>query len=158
MTVRTDLFKQLEIFADLTHEELEPIAALASESTVEDDVKLVAEGEPADVFFVIVKGKVMVSKTASDGSKRFLAHLSDGEIFGEMSVLDNFKRSATVSSVGPVTVLKVEKTGFLDHVQANPIVGIKVVLALGKNLSKQMRVVTAAYTDLADKMVIPWMF
>ena len=110
--VKVDLFKNIEIFANLTVLELEQIAALAIELSYDDDVKLISEGDPADAFFIIMKGKVMVSKTASDGTKRFIAHLVSGDLFGEIAILDSFPRSATVSTVGSVTVLKVEKEMF----------------------------------------------
>lgn len=156
--VRTDLFQKIEIFAALTTFEIEPIAALASEISLDDDTKILTEGDMADAFYIIVKGKVMVSKKASDGSDRFIAHLTEGDLFGEMSLLDNFQRSATVSTVGPVTLLKIEKEGIMKHIQANPSIGVKILLAFGRNLSKQMRLLVAAYTDLADKSIIPWSF
>lgn len=156
--VKVDLFKNIEIFANLTVLELEQIAALAIELSYDDDVKLISEGDPADAFFIIMKGKVMVSKTASDGTKRFIAHLVSGDLFGEIAILDSFPRSATVSTVGSVTVLKVEKEMFSKHIQDNLSIGNKILSSLGRNISKQMRILTKAYIDLAEKAIIPWSF
>lgn len=156
--VKVDLFKNIEIFSDLTVPELEQIADLAVEVSYDDDIKLISEGDPADAFFVIINGKIMVSKTASDGTKRFIGHLSSGDIFGEIAILDSFSRSATVSTVGTVTVLKIEKELFLKYIEDNLLIGNKILSALGRNISKQMRILTKAYIDLAEQAIIPWSF
>lgn len=155
---KVDLFKNIEIFSNLTVPELEQITALAIESSYEDDIKIISEGDPADAFYVITEGKVMVSKTASDGTNRFIAHLTSGDIFGEIAILDNLPRSATVSTVGPVTVLKIKKDDFIKHIQENQSIGIKILLSFGRNISKQMRILTKAYIDIAEKAIIPWSF
>jgi len=69
---------------------------------------LIREDASGDSMFVIAAGEVDV--TVGDGElKRRLAHLGEGDVVGEMSLMTGARRSATVTAVGPVTVLEVTK-------------------------------------------------
>jgi NADH dehydrogenase len=78
---------------------------------------IVRQGEPADLFYLIVKGQVQVLRQ-DDGQERELTRLGPGESFGEVGLLKMQRRNATVRALEPVDVLSVERSGFrfmIDH-------------------------------------------
>ncbi len=99
------------VFHDLPQERVESMAAsLQSVQAAAGDV-IVRQGAPADKFFIIVDGEVEVERE-DDGTTRKLATLSGGQFFGEMAILRDLPRMATVRAVTPTTLLVMERDSF----------------------------------------------
>src|SRR5439155_19474132 len=76
---------------------------------------IVRQGAPADKFFIIIDGEVEVVRE-DDGEHRTLATLSRGQFFGEMAILRDTPRMATVRAVMPTTLFAMERDAFQGHV------------------------------------------
>ena len=87
--------------------------------TFNDGEVIFREGESSDTAYEIVSGNVEIAKTGDDGEMR-LAVLKAGEMFGEMGVLDQGKRSASAKAVGPVSVNAISRKDFLAGIQDEP--------------------------------------
>ena len=72
---------------------------------------IVRQGAPADKFFIIVDGEVEVTRE-DDGRQRTLATLKRGQFFGEIAILRNTPRLATVTAVSPTTLFAMERSDF----------------------------------------------
>ncbi|MBC8339670.1 MAG: cyclic nucleotide-binding domain-containing protein [Rhodospirillales bacterium] len=90
-----------------------------SKQTFDDGDIIFREDDASDMAFEIISGNVEISKMADDGTVR-LATLGQGEIFGEMGVLDQGTRSATATAVGPVIVNAIARKDFLSGLQEQP--------------------------------------
>lgn len=77
------------------------------------------EGDHGDRFFVIVRGVVEVSKRSGAGEE-VIAHLEDGDFFGEMALLDATTRNATVEAVTPATTLSLDRDQFRAMIEGTP--------------------------------------
>lgn len=73
-----------------------------------DGEVIIAEGSPGDAFFMLADGLVVVTKTVG-GVARTLAHLSEGAVFGEMALVSNAPRTATVTARGEVALLSLAR-------------------------------------------------
>jgi CRP/FNR family transcriptional regulator len=80
---------------------------------------IVRQGESGDCMFAIQAGSVEVVREAEDGEVR-VAVLQQGDIFGEMAILEREVRSATVRALGEARVLTIDKKTFLRRVQEDP--------------------------------------
>ncbi len=87
--------------------------------TFNDGDVIFREGEPSDTAYEIVSGNVEIAKTGDDGEMR-LAVLNPGQMFGEMGVLDQGKRSASAKAVGPVSVNAIGRKDFLAGIRDKP--------------------------------------
>src|SRR4029078_7320402 len=93
------------LFAELDDRELASIAAVAkSRRYAKDDVVFHAD-ESGDVFCMIKEGQVKVTMISPEGKEIILSMLGPGDFFGEMSLLDNEPRSATVVGTEPLEVI-----------------------------------------------------
>lgn len=113
------------LFYSLSPAVLASIAAKLQVKTYEVGEDIVSEGEIGDSFYLIKAGRVRVLKE-TDGSQFVLSELGASEGFGELSLLIDQPRSATVRSLGPTTALKLTKDDFSDLMRAWPELASKM--------------------------------
>ena len=95
-SIQTAVFRKYALFAELDDRELETVAALAkSRRYAKDDVVMHAD-ESGDVFCLIKEGHVKVTMISPEGKEIILNMLGPGDFFGEMALIDDEPRSATV--------------------------------------------------------------
>ena len=76
----------------------------ANIKSVASGVVILQEGKPSDGVYIVKKGRVSVSRLDADGQEVVLAELTEGEVFGEMSLISHLPCSATVKAIGEVEV------------------------------------------------------
>jgi hypothetical protein len=113
--VEMGLLRNLSIFSALPAAPLETLAREASYSTYPAGAEIVAEGQPGDRYYAVTDGSVAVTK-----SGREVRRMGRGEGFGEIALLHPVNRTASVTALGPTTVLAVERDAFLTALNASP--------------------------------------
>jgi CRP-like cAMP-binding protein len=103
-----ELLAQLPVFADVPRTALERLARLATQLQVPGGETIVAQGEPGDRFYAISSGVVEVS---IDG--HHVRQLTAGDSFGEIALLRDVPRTATVRSLGAADLLAIERDDFV---------------------------------------------
>ena len=106
-----ELLRGINIFAPLPPATLESLANALVPVNVEDGREIVREGEPGDRFYIIESGRVEV---LSDG--QVINEEAAGEYFGEISLLRNVPRTATVRANGDVELRALERDDFIAAV------------------------------------------
>jgi CRP/FNR family transcriptional regulator, cyclic AMP receptor protein len=122
---KTDLLRGVGLFAHCTDKELGRIAALADEVEVADGATLTREGQPGHEFFVIVEGRATVARGGDT-----LATIEAGSFFGEMSLLDQGPRAATVTANGPTRLLVLDSRSFHALLHDVPSIATKILIEL----------------------------
>lgn len=112
---KIELLARLPLFAGLSAAQLAEIGAAAEIVTVPRFSELAQEGTSGDVVYVIVHGMVQVRR-----GERVLAYLQDGDVTGELSVLDRTPRSATISAVVDTDVLLIDRRHLGPLLARNP--------------------------------------
>jgi len=106
-----------KVFPDLTGPDLEPLSEDAEKVTYADGETIVAEGDDADHFFVITQGEVAVTRRTPEGAQVELATLGPGQFFGEVGILAETRRTATVRAVGDVELLALSWKEFQETLE-----------------------------------------
>jgi CRP-like cAMP-binding protein len=101
--------------------------------------KLFSEGDAGDTFFLIADGKVEVNQAGPHGEKLVLKVLSSGDHFGEMALLENQPRSATVVALMPTTVFIMERTKFLKLTEDSPSIQENLEHTLSKRKEQKFQ-------------------
>lgn len=104
---------------------------------------IVREGESGDCLYVIQSGEVEVIRER-DGAEVQLAVLKESDFFGEGSLFDREKRSATVRALGEVRVLTVDKKTLLRRIQEDPTLAYRII----ETMSRRVRDLDATVTRL----------
>mmetsp|Transcript_3373 Transcript_3373/g.5672 ORF Transcript_3373/g.5672 Transcript_3373/m.5672 type:complete len:126 (-) Transcript_3373:29-406(-) len=110
------------LFSNLDEYELLTISDALHEESFEDSQAVLTEGEAGDKFYLIKEGNVVCTKRQSDGSIKEVKRLTTGEYFGELALLTDKPRQATVTAEGSLTVLWINRETF------NNLVCIKELL------------------------------
>src|SRR5688572_32010639 len=119
---KTEAIANVMLFSSCSRKELDAIATLASEVEVGAGAVLAREGETGREFYVILDGKARVSIDGKD-----VAMLGPGEFFGEMSLLDQGPRVATVVAETPMELAVLDPREFTSLVEEHPGVARKVL-------------------------------
>jgi len=102
----------MDIFEALASEELETIAQLLRERRLAESEVLCRQGDPGDALFIVTGGRIRLSTTDPSGNEKILTYFTDGQFFGEMSLLTGSPRSATASAETDSQVLVLDKHSF----------------------------------------------
>jgi len=97
---------------------------------------IIREGEYGREVFLIISGKVVVTERVEKGSYRVLNYLGPGEIFGEMAMIENAPRSATLIAATPSKLLALTQENFEKIFKSHPRWAFKIMTALGKRVQK----------------------
>ncbi|MBT3377802.1 MAG: cyclic nucleotide-binding domain-containing protein [Lentisphaerae bacterium] len=96
--VMAGFLAQTPLFADLSEEGLLAVAQSMTVSTIRKGTLVIREGDCGDLLFVVHSGEVVVSKETETGHRAVVATLAEGEVFGEIALLDRVPRTATVTA------------------------------------------------------------
>jgi CRP-like cAMP-binding protein len=149
MSTPAELFQRLrkmELFNEFTDAEIEAFVDLAEPSTFDPGGRIVCQDEPGDCMFLIISGKARVLHM-SEGKQFDLATLGDGDFFGELALVDEGPRSATVEAIEGSDVLKVSKGVLRALAGVYPSAAFKLLIAVGRVLVKRMRCGNKKYID-----------
>ncbi|MFC1849947.1 cyclic nucleotide-binding domain-containing protein [candidate division CSSED10-310 bacterium] len=143
-SIEVDLKKKIDILREkgLSEKDLKVLASLTKEELYHQDELLFSEGDEGNTLYFILEGKVRVTKNIPGVGEEALAILDQGDFFGEMSLIDNSKRSADVRShQGPVTVLTISKQ-MLGHILYSDIsMAYQFLGILCRLLSRRLRTI-----------------
>ena len=119
------------------------------------------EGALEDTFYIILNGEVRVTKVINDEEVRLLTHLTNGDFFGEMAIIHNAPRAATVATTLPTQVLEIRKEIFTHLVELSSSMSLAMVRAVSnrlrdndemaiEDLREKARELAIAYQQLAE--------
>jgi CRP/FNR family transcriptional regulator, cyclic AMP receptor protein len=145
MPMRRDLLKRVSIFRDLDDNALASIEKLLIEKRYLKDSVIVGQKDAGDALFVLAEGRVKVSLYGPGGREVILSIFKPGDFFGEMSILDNQPRSASVIAIEDSTLLILERSAFHRHMESNP----KIALAVLAEMSRRLRQADSIIGNLA---------
>lgn len=111
---KLQLLTDVRLFAHLTRRQLREVASLLDVAEVEAGRVLTREGERGLEFFVLVQGTVSVRR-----DDREIATLGAGDVFGEMALVDEVRRSASVVATAPLLLLVGERRAFASLLEAD---------------------------------------
>ena len=148
MSSTVELLAAVPLFKGLESEDLERLASACRLETFAPGEAIVEMGEPGRSLFLLTEGHVQVLYPARN-SEVELARLGPGDFFGEMALLNDKPRSATVRSVGPVEAVVLDKSEFRALMLERPPVGLKLLEAL----SIRIRAADEQISGLSDQAV-----
>ncbi len=139
----TALLRGLYFFRTLTEEELAKIGAVCREENVAPEGMICREGTPADRFFIIVEGQVEVWKDWGEREADLLAVHGAGHLFGELALIDEMPRSATVIARDPTRLLSIGRSDFHRIITENASVALSVM----RSVSSMVRMSNETFVD-----------
>ena len=125
------LIRSVPLFARCSKKELGEIASLADEIDLPENKSLIRQGERGREFFVLLDGEVDIVR---DGTK--IDTMQSGDFFGEIALVSNVPRTATVIANTPIRVLVITDRDFRMLLEHTPQLQLKVLEALAERLAQ----------------------
>lgn len=139
MTIDAAALRKVQLFDSLLPEHLKLVASIVEEKVLPPSTKIFADGDKADSFYFLVAGKVRVSKQIPGMGEEALAVLGAGEVFGEMSLLDESTRSAGALAHERCRLLVITKDAFDDLLFLHKDLAYEVLWSCVRMLASRLR-------------------
>ena len=132
----TDVLTNVPLFDGLDARAMEALAGFTFRKTFEPGELIVEEGRTGNGLFIIVSGSADVIKGLQTAQPRTVAKLGAGEPIGEMALLGEWPRSATVRALEPTECIGIDRWIFLDHLDKEPKLAIRMLQILALRLAE----------------------
>src|SRR3989442_12026857 len=134
------------LFRELSSDALEKISALMVKVTYKTGDTIFLEHEPGDALYVVDSGKVRIWVSDKDGNDVTLSELEPGNFFGEMSVLDGGRRSASATAVVDTALHCLRREDFEYFLAEHPQAALEVIRRVGGRLRQTNLLVSQRVT------------
>jgi CRP-like cAMP-binding protein len=131
---RIAILKRIPFFAHLNYNELVKVVGLTQLARAETDETFITEGEPGDELYVILAGEVDIIK-----GDAVIVTLKAGAHIGEMALIDNAPRSASVRAKSDVNLLVMRREEFFSIIRSEPVIATKLLWSFVQVLSGRLR-------------------
>jgi CRP/FNR family transcriptional regulator len=128
------LLERVPVFSALSPEELEQVAHVAVPRRFEAGEVVFKEGDEGSTCYIVREGRARAIREHPDGRSITLAHFEPGDIFGEMSMLDGERRSATVETTERTDAIAILGADMHRLLREHPDISVKLIAALGQRL------------------------
>ncbi len=145
--------RRVPLFSGLTEAQLETLAAGSARRSYPKGRTIVSEGEPSQSMYILLAGRAKVQRSDSEGKEVILAVLGSGEFIGEMSLIDDAPRSASVITLEPCEFMAVSKEAFKAMLVQSPEVAMNVMRGLVRRLREaDKKIETLALLDVYGRV------
>lgn len=128
--------KLIPLFSELREEELEDLTKVSVRQMFKKDNMVLIEEEVGSTMFVILSGRVKISRISDEGREVILSILVDGDFFGEMAILDGQTRSANAVTLEDTEMLIIRRENFLRMLHDYPQIAINLLKELAHRLRR----------------------
>ena len=128
------LLEGVPLFSEVPLHHLRELARYAHMETFSVGEVIVRMGDPGSTLYIVRSGEVSVTREQASGGEIALATLGPGEYFGELSIFDGEKRSATVVAAQETTTVTLGRYDIVRLVSGNPQIGLSLLKALSARL------------------------
>ena len=149
MSIQTEveLLRRIPLFANIDTSRLKLLAFTSERLTYNAGAVLFREGDRGDSAYLILQGKVDVSVASSNGDV-VVAHLGANNIVGEMALLCEMPRTATITAAEPLDTLKIKKDQFFQLMRDLPQMTLDIMRELAVRLNNVNKELSAAHAKL----------
>jgi CRP-like cAMP-binding protein len=131
--------RKIKILSHLSDSDLEKLIAVAEKRRFALGEIIFEEGIEQDSLFIVLSGRVLISKATQSGDQKSITTLGPGSFFGEMALFDDFVRSATVSASVEVSTLEISKDAFMQFLSSDAAGASSLMLEIMRTIAPRIR-------------------
>lgn len=144
---KQEILRGIPLFTHLLYREQAEILAISNVRSYPEGAAIVTEGEPGEDLYIILRGRVAVEKDSVA-----ITAIQAGGYFGEMGLVDDSKRSATVRALEPVRVMVITRADMMNVMRKEPILAVKLLWSFVQGLSQRLRTVNAELSEARNEL------
>ncbi|MFL5320299.1 MAG: Stp1/IreP family PP2C-type Ser/Thr phosphatase [Myxococcaceae bacterium] len=146
---RMEALRKIPLFRHLTYKEQTAVLSIATTRTFPAGREIVIEGQPGEELFVVVRGRVAIEKNGVE-----IAELRAGGHFGEMGLIDNAPRSATVRATEPTRVMVIARGDLMNLMKRESILAVKMLWSFVQVLSDRLRATNSELSEARQELAV----
>jgi len=146
LTSRTKLLENIDFFRAMTQAQLLELAGIMKQIKYKKNTIVINQGDSSRSLFIVVYGRLKAYATDEEGNQTIFSFFNNGNYFGELSLLDEAPRSATVSTLEDCTLLTIDHSMFKDFVDAHP----SACWSLFRSLTTNIRIMDETICSLTS--------
>jgi CRP/FNR family cyclic AMP-dependent transcriptional regulator len=133
--VSTAVLKAVPLFSSFPDEQLRMLTTVVTRKSVPRSTTVMSGGDATDALYIILSGRLKVMMSDAEGKEVILSILGSGEFFGEMGLIDDAPRSASVVAIEPCELLAISKRDFKKCLAEN----FEMTMAVMRGLVRRLR-------------------
>ncbi|MBI3183007.1 MAG: Stp1/IreP family PP2C-type Ser/Thr phosphatase [Myxococcales bacterium] len=146
---RMEALRKIPLFRHLTYKEQTAVLSIATTRTFPGGREIVTEGQPGEELYVVIRGRVAIEKNGVE-----IAELRAGGHFGEMGLIDNAPRSATVRAAEPTRVMVVARNDLMNLMKRESILAVKLLWSFVQVLSDRLRATNSELSEVRQELAV----
>ena len=145
--------RRVPLFSGLTEQLIERLAAGSVRRNFPRGRVIVTEGEPSQSLYILLSGRAKVQRSDTEGKEVILAVIGPGECFGEMSLIDDSPRSASVITIDTSDFMAINKESFKSMMLSSPEMSLRIMAGLVRRLREaDKKIETLALLDVYGRV------
>lgn len=145
--------RRVPLFSSLSEAQLDQLAAGSVRKNYPRGRTIVSEGEPSQSLYILLSGRAKVQRSDAEGKEVILAVIGPGEFFGEMSLIDDAPRSASVITIESCDFMAINKESFKAMLIQSPELGAQIMKGLVRRLREaDKKIETLALLDVYGRV------
>ena len=132
--VSTAVLKAVPLFASFPEDQLRMLTTVVTRRSLPRSTTVMASGDPTDSLYIVLSGRLKVMMSDAEGKEVILSILTAGEFFGEMGLIDDSPRSASVVAIEPCELLAITRRDFKKCLAENFEMSMAVMRGLVRRL------------------------
>lgn len=145
--------RRVPLFASLSETQFDTLSAGSTRRSYPRNRTIVSEGEPSQSLHIMLAGRAKVQRSDAEGKEVILAMIGPGEFFGEMSLIDEAPRSASVITVEPCEFISIQKDSFKSMLAQSPDIAMQIMRGLVRRLREaDKKIETLALLDVYGRV------
>jgi serine/threonine protein phosphatase PrpC len=146
---RMEALRKIPLFRHLTYKEQTAVLSIATTRSFAAGREIVNEGERGDELFVVIRGRVGIENNGVE-----IAELRAGGHFGEMGLIDNAPRSATVRATEPTRVMVISRSDLMNLMRRESILAVKMLWSFVQVLSDRLRLANSELSEARQELAV----
>jgi serine/threonine protein phosphatase PrpC len=146
---RMEALKKIPLFRHLTYKEQTAVLSIATTRTFPSGREIVVEGQAGEELFVVIRGRVAIEKNGVE-----IAELRAGGHFGEMGLVDNAPRSATVRATEPTRVMVIARADLMNLMRRESVLAVKMLWSFVQVLSDRLRAANSELSEARQELAV----
>ena len=147
------LLRNVPLFSSLSGDQLLLLTSVLLRKPYPRDSAVIAAGDPTDALYIVISGRLKVVMRDNEGREAILAILNRGDFFGEMGLIDQGPRSASVVAIEACELLTITRTDFMKCLQKNFDLAMNVIRGLvGRLREADKKIGSLALMDVCGRV------